>query len=70
MSKSLSLTEQELVQITGYSRPTNQLKILQSLGIPARCRPDNTILVLRMHMIHPASIPTATNAPKLKSIRK
>lgn len=66
----LYLSEQELVETTGYRRPTGQMRILKELGIPARRRPDNTILVLRMHMAHPASMPTATNAPKLKSIRK
>lgn len=70
MSAALALSEEELVEITGYLRPTNQLKVLQGLGIPARRRPDNTILVLRMHLIHPASIQPAANAPQRKSARK
>ena len=44
------LTEAELERITRYKRPSKQLEILKSLGIPARLRCDNTVLVLRMHV--------------------
>jgi len=65
----LTLSQDEIIKMTGYRRPAFQLKILKSLGINARRRCDNTILVLRMHCIHPAAhVPMDT--PKLKSSRK
>lgn len=64
----LILSEKELATITGYARPSNQLRVLQELGIPARRRPDNTVLVMRMHCLHPVTI--KANEPKLKPIRK
>jgi hypothetical protein len=70
MSDPLDLTEQELVNITGYARPSNQLRVLKDLGIPARRRPDNTILVLRMHMLHPVSLSSPTNKPIQKSAKR
>ena len=45
------LTEAELERITRYKRPSKQMEILKSLGIPARLRCDNTVLVLRMHLL-------------------
>jgi hypothetical protein len=48
------------------------MKLLKSLRIPARRRPDNSVLVMRMHCMHcmhPATLP-ANEAPKLKSSRK
>lgn len=68
----LSLSEAEIKEITGYSRPAYQLKVLASLGVPARKRPDNSILVLRMHLMHPTAIAavSAKNGPQLKSSRR
>lgn len=70
----IALTADELVTLTGYERPTNQLKMFERLGIPAQLRPDNTVLVLRMHCQFPASKAafgadkaTAAPPPKLKS---
>jgi predicted naringenin-chalcone synthase len=54
------LTEAELVRITGYRRPSKQIEILKSLGIPACMRRDNSVLVMRMHCIAPAQ---AANFP-------
>lgn len=65
----LALSDIEIHEITGYARPTKQLEVLKSLGIPARRRPDNSVLVLRMHMVHPATV-AAADEPKLKPIRK
>lgn len=65
----LTLSVEELAKITGYARPTNQLRVLKELGIPARRRPDNTVLVMRMHCLHPAATVQKTE-PKLKPIRK
>ena len=70
-AESIALSEKELKELTGYSRPAFQMKILQDLGIPARRRPDNSLLVLRMHCLHPAAIAQAAkDGPKLKSSRK
>lgn len=64
------LSEAELVRITGYVRSHKQMEMLRGLGIPARLRRDNTVLVLRMHMTHPAALQAGNDAPKLKSSRK
>jgi hypothetical protein len=47
----LHLTEDELESMTGYRRPSKQMEMLKSLGIPARLRPDNSVLVMRMHCV-------------------
>lgn len=70
MINELALSETEVHKLTGYARPTKQLEVLRGLGVPARRRPDNTLLVLRMHCIHPVANQVASNLPKLKSSRK
>jgi hypothetical protein len=63
---------QRVDEATGYRVPAYQMKLLKSLRIPARRRPDNSVLVMRMHCMHcmhPATLP-ANEAPKLKSSRK
>ena len=62
------LTEQELKEITGYVRPAYQSRILKSLGIPCRKRPDNTLLVLRRDCQQQST--AHTDHPKRKSERK
>jgi hypothetical protein len=65
------LQEHEIVRITRYHRPSKQLEFLKSLGIPAKLRADNTVCVLRMHVMHP--LPTqqpANDGPKLKLKKK
>lgn len=54
----IALTEAELKELTGYSRPAYQMKVLKALGIPARRRPDNTVLVLRMDCISRSAKPS------------
>jgi hypothetical protein len=41
------LTQQEIYELTHRINPTAQLRYLAQLGIEARRRPDNTVLVLR-----------------------
>lgn len=65
----LWLSEVELTKLTGYRVLAYQLKVLKSLGIPARRRPDNSVLVMRMHCMHPSTLPVS-EAPKLKLSRK
>jgi hypothetical protein len=70
-SQKITLSHDEIRELTGYVRPVFQMRILKDLGIPARRRPDNSVLVLRMHCWHPLAQPQKPNdAPKLKSSRK
>lgn len=39
------LTAQELIAVTGYSRPSYQAKALTNMGIPFKRKPDDTILL-------------------------
>jgi hypothetical protein len=66
----LELTEEEIVRMTGYRRAGKQIETFESLGIPARRRPDNTVLVLRVHCLYPIDSPQreASDRPKLRSI--
>lgn len=64
-AQPIALTDDELKELTGYSRPAYQLRILKGLGIPARRRPDNSVLVMRMHCTTPVAL-AANDAPKLK----
>lgn len=65
----LELSTSEVNRITGYTRPTKQLQVLKFLGVPALRRPDNTVLVLRMHCIHPTTT-AVSDAPKLKVLKR
>lgn len=44
------LTEAEIVELTGRVRPTYQRRVLDSLGITSKPRPDGTLVVLREHV--------------------
>ncbi|MDB5777543.1 MAG: hypothetical protein JWP38_3676 [Herbaspirillum sp.] len=68
-SQPITLTDEEIKELTGYARPAYQLRVLKELGIQARKRPDNSVLVLRMHCMMPA-VTAANDAPKLRPIRK
>lgn len=65
----LTLSEEQLYQVTGTRQPTRQLKRLQELGIPAKRRTDNTVAVLLVHCTHPVQLPESTK-PQLKSSRR
>ncbi len=68
MNEPLEMTREEIERITGYVQPAKQLEVMRSLGVPARLRPDNTVLVLRMHLTHPATL-TTERRPQLRSAR-
>lgn len=68
-AQDYTLTDEEIKEMTGYSRPAFQLRTLKELGIPARRRPDNSLLVMRMHCLTPVAL-QAVSGPKLKSSRK
>lgn len=62
------LSSDELFELTRYRRAAEQLRALKELGVPARRMRDNTVRVLRMHLMAPAAVaPTSTARPKLKS---
>jgi hypothetical protein len=70
---SLTLSNEEIYQITHYKLPKKQLAALEELGIPAKLRRiDNTVCVLRAHLnnlvITPA--PAANRGPIRKSARQ
>lgn len=65
---SITLSQQEIEEITHLKRPTHQMRYLKGLGIKAQKRPDNTVLVLRHHLA-PAANDTAQQ-PQLKSSRR
>lgn len=68
---SLTLTDAELFDLTHYRRPAEQLRELESLGIPAkRRRHDNTICVLRIHLLNPGTQKPATPRPQLRTRAK
>ncbi len=61
------LSDQELHFLTGYKRAKEQLRELAAMGIPARRLRDNSVRVLRMHLVTPASsIGLPKPRPKLK----
>ena len=65
------LSEAELLRITKYHRPSGQMRFFKELGVRAKLRRDNTVLVLRMDLYHPSATQVSANdAPKLKSSRK
>ena len=67
----LTLTEAELYDLTHYRRPAEQLRELESLGIPARRRRhDNTICVLRAHLQNPTTGKPEAPRPQLKTRAK
>lgn len=65
----LALSDQELFDLTHYRRAAEQLRVLKEMGVPATRLRDNTVRVLRMHLIHPAAMVSAPH-PVRKSARK
>jgi hypothetical protein len=58
------LSDAELFELTRYRRAAEQLRALARLGIPAQRMRDNTVRVLRMHLVTPAA-PSPTIRPTL-----
>lgn len=65
----LALSDQEVIDLTHYRRAAEQLRALKEMGVPATRLRDNTVRVLRMHLMHPAAM-VAAPAPVRKSARK
>ena len=72
VAEPITLSEEEVVAITGYHRPKFQLQRLQEMSIPAHRRPDNTVMVLRVYATTRPAAPAAPEKqePKLRLIRK
>lgn len=70
MKNDLVLSPDEIYEITHRKRPKEQLRDLTLMGIRATLRQhDNTVCVLRAHLINPAANGPAAE-PQLKSSRK
>lgn len=65
----LSLSQTEIEDLTHYRRAAEQLRKLREMGIPATRLRDNTVRVLRMHLMHPVA-QIVSDRPQLKSSRK
>ena len=46
------VTQEELVQLTGYKLASKQFEVLRKLGVIAIKRPDNTLSVLREWIVN------------------
>lgn len=59
MAEELSpaLSPDEIYDLTHYKRPSEQLRTLEKLGIPAMRRHDNTVCVLRANLRQPTAAP-------------
>jgi len=66
---SITLSQQEIEEITHLKKPAFQVKYLKQIGIKAQVRPDNTVLVMRHHLAHAAN-DSAAPQPTLKSSRR
>jgi hypothetical protein len=66
---TITLTEQEIEEITHYKKPSHQIRSLRELGIKAEKRPDNTVLVFRHHLTQTQAANDAKQ-PSLKSSRR
>ena len=68
---SLNLvTQEELVQLTGYKLASKQVEVLRKLGITAVRRPDNTLSVLREWIVNINSgVKPEPPRPQLRKIK-
>jgi hypothetical protein len=57
---TLCLTDDELAQLTGKSRPSAQIKALRYMAIDHKRRPDGSIVVLRNQLGDPCAESTVT----------
>lgn len=51
-AEPISLTEDELFELTGYKRARFQRRYFDALGIPASPRADGTLCVVRAHLLN------------------
>ncbi len=70
-SVSLTLTPEEIVEITGYRRAHEQITWFKGLGVPAKRRADGSVSVAREHYLRAGSsrasaITGVESAPRLR----
>ncbi len=65
----LTLTPEELIEVTGYKLHCKQLAYFRALGVPAHRRPDGTVSVVRQHLLdlQRYANATSTDRPRLRS---
>jgi glutaredoxin-related protein len=64
---SLVLSNEEIIELTHYRRPAQQIRTLKALGIPALHRHDNTVCVLLADVTTKREI--AAPPPQRKSVK-
>ena len=68
-SGNLTLTAEELIDLTGYKRPAGQFRVLLELGFRAWRRADGSIVVLRSQISQPGSSSSFPALPKRPRLR-
>lgn len=68
---AITLSDAELLEITGYQRAKWQKRHFDGLGIPAVIRPDGSLSVIRAHLLNLRTIRAQNDEPKrVKIVRK
>ena len=58
------LTESELFLLTGRKRSSAQNQVLNMMGIEHKLRPDNSIVVSRLHLEQTLGVVVSSKTPK------
>jgi hypothetical protein len=68
---AIVLAQLELYAITGYRKAAYQKRHFDELGVPSKIRPDNTLSVVRAHLLNPPHR-AANDAParRVRTVRK
>jgi Domain of unknown function (DUF4224) len=61
---SLTLSIEEIFEVTGYKRAADQAAFFAALGIPVHRRPDGSVSVCRQHYLDLVRRDDATSAPR------
>ena len=70
-AESLTLTREEIIEITGYKQVRKQKSHFDRLGVPNIIRPDNTLSVAREHYIQKPLCGLPQQArPSVRTIRR
>lgn len=67
-AEPITLTDAELLEITGYKRAKEQKRHFDALGVPCMIRPDGSLSVGRAHWLS-LRPPAAQNDDPTKRIR-
>lgn len=68
-AESITLTDLELFEITGYKRAKEQKRHFDGLGVPAVIRPDGSLSVVRAHLLNYRP-PRAVNDEPAKRVKQ